>query len=570
MAYRYDGQDLVISGFEDGISDNPYKGINDMRGVNIISVPGEASVSFAPSAINLTSVTGTIASADASTDKLTGTLTTGFLVFGQALIFTGGSLPAGITANTTYWVRTVSSQNPAVFTVSANIGSGGIVDITATGTGSFASIDIKDIQSFDKTTGAGIDSAGRVWALSGGTYLYLGNDVTSDADHLGTTGNGIIYFKGYLFAFYNHIIVYTKFDNGLSTPVAWTNWGEVFTTTNSISNSHDSIIAYGDVLYITDASYVVKVIENTGQTFDPANAATYTYTSKAFLLPKSDTATCLEQLGNNLLIGGIFNVIYQWDRTSTSYTQVIKIAENYIYRMVTVNTNTYIFAGKRGRIFYTNGSQAQLFSKVPDHISGKIDPVISWINCAYYKNQIYFGVSATDNAGNAITSYAGVWAIDITTNALRVPFLASTATAAVSAIYANPATNTGYGLIISWTTGTTYGIDSSSTSPYSSYVAYIETDLIPLGTYLKKTTNINMEFKLSAPLIQGESIKISARPNKFTSWTPLGETTAAGKMSDVYILNFDQLQWVQFRIDLKSVNIVSSPSFTRLFEIRLR
>lgn len=49
MGYRYDKttEDIVITGFEKGISDDPYEGISNIVNCNLISIPKEASVNFA-------------------------------------------------------------------------------------------------------------------------------------------------------------------------------------------------------------------------------------------------------------------------------------------------------------------------------------------------------------------------------------------------------------------------------------------------------------------------------------------------------------------------------------------
>ena len=54
--------DIVISGFEQGIGDDPYTGISDIRNINLISIPKEASVNFS-AALNsnpAVTVTGTV------------------------------------------------------------------------------------------------------------------------------------------------------------------------------------------------------------------------------------------------------------------------------------------------------------------------------------------------------------------------------------------------------------------------------------------------------------------------------------------------------------------------------
>jgi len=578
MAYRLEGTEIVIDGWEKGISDDPYGGINDMRGVNIVSIPGEAPVSFAQTNYALPLCTATITSADPATDIVTVTISTGQLQTNQAVTFTGGSLPTGLVAGTIYWITRLSNTT---FTVYSDVRLSSIVNITATGTGTMATIDMGEPKAFERTVGVMLDANGRAWdALnSGGYWTFLGNDVTSTVGLTNRNGNGLIWYKGYLFLFYNSRICYAAYSSGGGyAAVTWVNeWSPttgapavgtaVFNTPTGTTNIHDSLVGQDNVIYITDASYVASLFEKSGSTFDPANTATYTWAQQALKIPSIDTASCLEELGINLMVGGIYNYIYPWDRVSTSFKYPIKIADNGTKRMLTVNTNTYIFAGRRGRIYKTNGSQADLYKKIPDHISG-IDPIFDWTNCAYNKNQLYFGVSAKNNAQTDITTYAGLWAIDITTDALRVSTLQSTSTATVTAVYAVYTVSSGFGLYVGWKTSTTYGVDAANSSPYTSYISYIESDLIPVGQFLKKKTFENIEFKLSVPLVSGEGIKISARKHKSDTYVQVGETTTVGALSDFYPVNFDQSQWLQLKIETKST--ASSPSYVRLKEVRIR
>jgi hypothetical protein len=128
-------------------------------------------------------------------------------------------------------------------------------------------------------------------------------------------------------------------------------------------------------------------------------------------------------------------------------------------------------------------------------------------------------------------------------------------------------TSDGYGLLMGWFT-TTGGIDKGSSSPYTGSQAYIDSDLIPVGQYLSKTTFSNIEWKLATPLVTGESVTLSYRTNVTAGYTQIGTTNTAGLLSDFYTINFDQVQWVQIRAQLTST--ATTPSFVRLMEIRLR
>lgn len=579
MAYRIEGQDIVVDGWENGISDNPYKGIQDMRGVNIISVPGEVSVGYKSTLASYAKCTGSVVSANTGTEIVTVTISTGNLDLsysGQAVIFTGASLPTGLTAGTVYWIV---PQNSTSFLVYSDYNLVNLVNITATGTGIFSTVDMGETRYTDKNNPYSIDTNGRVWGLLNSVWRYLGNTELTNA-----SGNGICLFissvagwdgNKYLFIFRNSRIDYLNIQT-YTWVYSWdpatgaTNNVDTLNSPSGYTGPHEAIIDTNGRMFYTDSNYLGALEETDGQIFDPTNTATYLFQKKAYTI-KNDEAQSIEQLGLNILIGGKYNYVYSWDTITFGGTPM-KISDNFIYKLLTINTNTYIFAGKRGRIYYTNGSQAQLYTKVPDNISNGIEPTFSWKGVAYNKNQIYFGITATLN-GTAITKYNGLWAVDITTNGLRVPVLCSTTNAEVSAINVNDGgVTTGYSLYIFWKSGSTYGVDSSQSSdPNLTYISYIDADIIPIGTFLGKRTLNNLEFKLSVPMVNGEGIRISYRTNLTGTYTVIGETLATASytpLSDMYTVNFDQSQWLQLRIEMKST--ATNPSYVRLRELRIR
>ena len=148
MSYRYDKttNDYVITGFEQGISNDPYEGISNIVNCNLISIPKEASVNFStvlssPAVIS----SGTIVSADAAGDTITITGATG-LPNGAAVVFSGGSLPTGISAGVVYWLSFVSAGVYHIYT-DFNILSG-LVNITGNGTGTFTVYNITGLPKY--------------------------------------------------------------------------------------------------------------------------------------------------------------------------------------------------------------------------------------------------------------------------------------------------------------------------------------------------------------------------------------------------------------------------------------
>lgn len=580
---------MVINGFQNGIADDPYSGISDMRNVNIISIPREASVNFSTSKVSYPTITNaTVQSSDAAADTIT-FLSQTTLEARMSIVFSATTI-GGLSAGTIYWVGAVAGATTCqLFTDQA---LSVLVNITSNSTGTFSTLNPTKLLNwaYDSVHGFdyAIDSTGYVWgtnlATPTGYWTFAGNTTVTNAGGRGlvcyTTSNNTCY----LFVFRNKRIDYALSGSPSSWVYGWnTATGgagvDIMETPSGTSNSHQALVGQDNVVYFCDASYIGSFFEKAGQIFDPTSTATFTAatstngTSYALKLPFIEKAQCLAELGVNLLVGGIRNQIYPWDRISTSFKYPILLAENNIFGMVTVNTNTFIFVGNRGRIYITNGTNGQLYKKVPDHLSGTVEPYFTWGGACSIKNQLYFGLQATTNAGAANNNYGGVWAIDLDSKAIRLTNQLSYATYAGVASIVFPifsASPAGTGLYIGWFDGSTYGIDQTSSTPYSNYESYIDTDNIPIGSFLEPRTFQNVQWKLSTPLVSGEGVKVWYRKDFSQSFTLIWEKlydSAATTFSDLSSVNFEKAQWVQIRVQIKST--ASSPSYTRLTEIRL-
>ncbi len=593
MSYKIEGKDIVISGFEEGIADDPYQGISDMRNVNNSSIPTEASVALATVQSTYSSVSGSVASADAGTDIVTFSGLTGSLGNYKAVVFAGGSLPSGIVAGTIYYLGNVSGLTAKLYTA-GDLRIGSLINIGGTGTGTFTSIVMAPVTYFATATFRGtglplyeyfaVDTSGRVWVYytTASTWVYLRNTTLT-----GAYGNGLGVYHGYLFSWRAASLDYIPLADYFDSSTWVYGW---FPPTGSggipISNlglpdspfSHETFIGTDDAMYSCDATYLQSFIEAAGEVFDPTDPTTYVWSQKALAAPTFDTFQSLSELGINLMVGGASNYIYPWNRISTSFTYPIYVPEAFIKKMVTVNTTTYIFAGRRGRIYITNGSQAQLFKKVPDHISGTVEPYYSWGGVAADKDNVYFGVQAATNGGVAINQYGGLWAINVDTGALRLlnklsyNTYAGLATAILvrnqnSALTPPP----GYGLYIGWNDGSNNGgIDTYSGFPYIGGESIVTSDMIPIGTYLKPFTPSQLEWKVSQPLVAGESVALYYSPDLSTAFAPISTATSSlvGQISDLVYANFQKVQWVRIQAVLTSTN--TTPTYTRLTEIRIR
>ena len=506
---------------------------------------------------------GTIVSASSVGNLITTSVPTGGtypVQHGDPIIFTGNSLPGGLVQGATYYVGTITG-NPTtapVFPVYIDSLLTTQVPITGTGTGSFAST---------------------------GTGTFTNYTTTED--------------EGYLFVFRGSAIDYMRVASR-----TWVyNWwppqpsyalaaSPYLNTPAGVDNSHYALVGQDNAIYYCDGNFVGSIIQTNpaNYPFDPTNPATYGWTQQALELPSQDNTTWLAELGPNLLVSGIRNYIYPWDRTVyldsstgisyTQFSQPILIAESNTTRMITVNTNTYIFAGNRGRIYVTNGSQAELFKKIPDHLSGTVEPYYVWGAIGYSQNQLYFGFQAQQNNGSILQS-GGLWALDITTGALRLANILSYGTynGYATVFIPNPpqgATLTpGSAFFVGWYNGTSGGIDVSSSTVYTGGQSYVISDMIPIGTAIEPITPAQFEFKLATPLLTGESVKLQVASSINGSFSDLvstaGTASTAGDgslLSDIYSNTTQLNQWILLKCILTGIG--SSPSYNRLTQLRIK
>lgn len=608
MSYRLEktdvGADIVIEGFEDGIADSPYEGISDMRNINTVPIPKEASVNFKTQPTTQTPVSAVAFTVLASNDTFTYTGTQ--LKVGTTIVLNTLSGGTGLALATNYWVK---SATATTFTVSATVSGlgvpGSLLNVTLDGSGTFSTVNISLITQMASYVNGityvyGVDTNTRVWVyLSSATdtnWVYLGNTVAVTTPPVFLTG--LTVWCGYIILLYRG-----PMDIGLHTCPASTAAAS-FTFFKAVTGGGVNLRAFIDKsnqLYWCDGNEIGSLIQLT--TFDPTSSATYTFSKIALAIQATDSALCIEQLGTNLLIGGLRNHIYSWNRSSTGYN-LIFIPESYTYRIVAVNSNAFFFSGTRGRIFVTNGANAQLYKKIPDHLSGTTEPAFIWGGAAFIKNQLVFSLSCFSSTsissfvGTGIPNYCGIWALDTDTLALRLVNQFSYATYAgyapeifsVQVTYLSTSGITGItnGLMCSWedsteTASPNYGVDATSFAaspaisnvPYSNYEAYVDSDMIPIGTYLNPQTNANVEFKITVPMVTGEGLKFGYRQNLSQSFTPItstsrptGEFTSADGIANVIQVNFQKSQWIQIRTYTKSTS--SSPSYVRLYQVRIR
>jgi hypothetical protein len=599
MAYRLEGKDIVISGFEKGIAESPHLGIGDMRNIDIISVPGEASVNFSEVAATVPPAFNAIAfTAQDSGNTITISSTTGLYV-GCAIVLntnTAGGLSTGVV----YYVFNITATTFQV-RLAAMIGSA--INISSDGSGTLTTYQYGNQRNLsgsgspmsyyvDRNATNGImnsiylvDHSNYVWLLMpasnsssipANALVFMGNIGGAGASSSAITG--ITIWNGYLILFYTSDTDYVDPSDPLTGSGPAANWvysWETVTVANASGRISVFVSQEDGNIYWTSSTGLGSIIKTPGDTFDPTDSDTYTINLDAISLPENDRATCIGELGPLLYIGGQQSFVYVWDKLSPGFNNILTVPEVYVRNIIGVGQNAYVFAGNRGRIYITNGSSIDRWKKIPDYVTGTVTPYFTWRDASCARNQLYFSFTCVDNSDTDLTTVSGAWAIDLETEALRLlnkqtaSGYSGTTYMVTEMPYQNLGTlQAGSGIAMGWFVSPNYGVDVGSSNPYSNYESYIDTDIIPVGTFIDPWSPTQIEWKTSAPLVSGEGIKISYRTNITSSFTQIGESTTAGAISDLYKANFQKAQWVQFRIELKSTN--TTPSYARLTEIRIR
>ena len=225
----------------------------------------------------------------------------------------------------------------------------------------------------DPTQIYAIDNAGTVYKSSdtGATWAVLTGTSSTNAH-----GNGLAIWKNYLFVARD-----TNLDvcgDGTSSGITSSNWTLGWKTIDSDILWHPLFTSRNDAkLYGGAGRYVFSLDENT--TFAPGTGASYTWTAQALDLPSSYRIKCIEELGNNLLLGtwqgsNIYDIrladIFPWDRASVSFGQPIHIEDYGVHAMRNVDNSIIVLAGINGTVRKTDGVNAYIIGQIPTDLSG--------------------------------------------------------------------------------------------------------------------------------------------------------------------------------------------------------
>lgn len=461
-----------------------------------------------------------------------------------------------------------------------------VVKLTSNGTG---------VQTItDNATTLPIGNATNLNVSTSGSYPYTSLTITSYVNDLGVTVIGA--WQGTT-GLYNVIM-----QNGQKIPANFTNGStsiNLLSSLNYVSYGSNWSVQFLDPTVTFYRPYVSKVDGSlmfcNGQfvgrlatnadpnmTFNPSLANTYVVSFGVTSIPEQylDTVTDMTDLQSTLVVSGKKD-IYAWDYISASTSSPSPVGEN-ITGIVNLLNNIYVFAGQKGNIYITNGYSSQFFFKLPDYLSGVLDPLWTWGGVMTKRSRLWFQALAQKTDGTNVI--AGIFSLTVSPAMLgeSASGLVMEAQNSYGLTPSNGAT--GAGLLMNnptpnydsyysaWSNGsTTGGIDYNDSTPWQNYEPVIETDLVYLGSVAEKKSLGQMEFLLDRPMAAGDSIRMSWRSSLTDSYSTPVVFTAANIASPTDVgafkpTNLDKKQWVQFKIEFSCAS--SGSSFIPLREIR--
>lgn len=543
-----------------GIADSPFIGFAEMRNVDVITRPGVLQQTAQALATMPPAVTGTF-TANAGTDILTGPnisyTSLGATVNGNRAVqfTTSGTLPAGLSLATTYFLIPQSATTYKVATTLVNALASTAIDITDAGSGTHTMTSINPglFKHFPYDENASrlyaLDENQRVWYFDGSQQWLLvdGNTRTSG------TGNGATIAFNYLIVLRaSNMDIYGP----LSSSPIWTNGFKTIgagTRIKPMRTGQDNIVYWGD----DDGSNNPKLgsLQQIG-TFDPSSSGTYTFNASALTLPKYKLVNCLEELGKQLMSGTTGKEIYPWDRSSATFDLPIICQEKNITALLNANNQLYIGAGNKGNLYLYNGYLALSFKVFPKHLLAKDYNTATIGAMATLGRKILYTVQTVANSG--------IYSVDALTQALVMENTISSGSAGTA--NGNPLTlpalfSDGSTYYASWKDldQSTVGVDSSAASGgiyrYSTGFAYVVFPNLDIGYVNEPRTLQKVEVYFDRPLTTNQTCVIKYRQSLGDSFSTLA-TFTGDNVNQIFQANAAIISGsdVQFRIDLNTID----------------
>jgi hypothetical protein len=556
---------LLIDNFQKKVNLTYLQEFSKVCNVDVDTVSGVAMVNYKleedTTGLGDGSFSAFTFTANPSNDSLTTSATHGYVSLLPVTLSTTGTLPTGLSVNTTYYIITELSNTVKLASTIANAVNSTYIDFSTAGSGTHTITPVsmgyvtkiidRNSNSSDFNLFA-IDSKGKIWTkYSDGIWTVLPGNTNINA-------RDIIIYQDYLLAFgLTKISVFGKLSDIIDGTPAWINDWQTFLS--SITSARPAILGQDDAIYIGNGNVVASIIF-TG-TFVPSDGGTFAFNNNALDLPDNYQINCFSELGTYLVIGtqfgynfGAGNVadVILWDRVSTSYELPVKLNTQGVRAMVNYNNTIYVFAGLSGHIYATDGTSARLVGKISPQMldvqQDKMQLEIYRNGVAIQKDKILIG------AGEAKNGYpVGVFSYNPQTGGIALEYSLSTGNDGsvtgidVYSVYSD-SDNTIY---VGWQDGTTYGIDkTSNTIRYET--AYIITGLYRVAQNRSKRVFSHFEINLSKDLETENAVNLYYREKLNENFKPIGEMTSGfSKIFDKSI----SVESIQIKIELKTSDI---------------
>lgn len=332
------------------------------------------------------------------------------------------------------------------------------------------------------------------------------------------------------------------------------------------------LIGQDDYIYTGNGNYVAKIEVTASGTFGVA--PTLSTNLVALDLKDGQYVTCLAEYNTSIAIGtgtgGSYSSIpqnynakvYFWNRQLGTLGNPgladlpINFNENGVHQMISHANRLFVVAGTQGNIYETDSTSYTKLGQIPFFENNKFS------QCEYFPNAIAISSKGTLLVGvSTLDQYskAGVYEIDISNPKRPINLKQTISTGSVTttggrisigfiAENGNTIRNVG------WRDVSAFGVDEYDSGRLrNGYMAVIETDMIKVGSFLKKRTFEHLEFSLVEPLVAGQSVRISYRKNNKEDFTLIGTylfSTVGAILSFETSCSITDAQYVQLKIEL--------------------
>lgn len=324
-------------------------------------------------------------------------------------------------------------------------------------------------------------------------------------------------------------------------------------------------------LYIAGGNIVSKLEETSGDNFDAATGASFSFTASALDLPEDFKIQSMEEVGQYLLLGCRKTsdsttdtsmptaIIYPWNYVlrPSSYDAPIDIRRfKGVSAQLNINNTYFAWIGARGELFQFTGTKFAKLKRVPGYTTDIVQPNAVLTN---FNDIPYFGLENPATGGGGIYGYGSLSKDYPSVLSLDYPLSAGqNANYSVDALGTTGTTDNI--LLASFTVGSSYYIDYLNTS--ATYgAAYFVTRVMRIGTAEHKQNVSGFEIVLNEAGATDTGVTLYYRRDTEASWTTIGS-----------LLSAKREKWIPFEIN-DVVNLQVKAELTgavKLKEIRIK